>query len=51
MKNKLTKKQREELHKKWDKVDFLKGLKGHVSDDIAKLFECNCKSTISKDFK
>lgn len=34
---------KEEIIKKWEATGFLDGLKGHVSDDIAKLFEC-CKS-------
>lgn len=43
------KKQREEIIKIWEKSGFLDGLKGHVKDDIAKLFECCKSSKIPKD--
>lgn len=34
---------REEIVSKWDSLGFLAGLKGHVKENIAQLYEC-CKS-------
>jgi len=42
-KTKTLKETKEEIIAKWDKLGFLDGLKGHVKENIASLYEC-CKS-------
>lgn len=37
---------RKETIKKWDDLGFLKDLKGHAKEDVAKLYECCTSSKI-----
>ena len=43
------KKLREETKKKWDALGFLDGLKGHVKENIAELYECCKTATLNED--
>jgi hypothetical protein len=36
---------REQTLSKWDSLGFLEGLKGHVKENIADLYQC-CKSSV-----
>ena len=42
------KKQREAIHKKWDELGFLEGLKGHVKPNIAAMMCCEASSLLNE---
>lgn len=42
------KKMREDTYKKWDKLGFLDGLKGHIKPNIAELFCCEASHLLTE---
>jgi hypothetical protein len=40
---------RKEVQRKWENLGFLDGLKGHIKEDIAKLYESGPATLLSDD--
>jgi hypothetical protein len=42
---------KEEIIDKWEKLGFLKGLKGHIKEDLSQLYCCKASRLLSGDTK